>query len=262
MYRKASKIWQWIVLSVFSFLVLAAVLGTQTAFAGNIDNAKEYTDCMLLASRAATEALESALAWEKQGGGDAARHCKAVAMVNLGQYEDAALELERIAQVQPQIRAPIAAELFAQAAQVWIRAGNPQRALHDQNEGLKLQPNDLDLLIDRAMTYGNAGMYFEALDDLNSAIDINSSRADIYVLRSAAYRHLNNLDLAQDNIEQALKLDPNNPQGLLERGILKELKGDRGGAREDWLFVVQHAGGTPASDEAQRFLEKLDLKAE
>ena len=34
------------------------------------------------------------------------------------------LELERIAETLPQIKAPMAASLFAQAAQAWIRAGN------------------------------------------------------------------------------------------------------------------------------------------
>ena len=60
----------------------------------------------------------------------------------------------------PQIKAPMAAKLFAQAGQAWIKAGNPQRALYAQNQGLKLNPGDVQLLIDRAITFGDRGHVF------------------------------------------------------------------------------------------------------
>src|SRR6185369_11820567 len=63
-----------------------------------LDSASEYKDCLLLAQRRPDQAFDSATAWEKQGGGDAARHCKALALINLDRPEDGALELERIAQ--------------------------------------------------------------------------------------------------------------------------------------------------------------------
>lgn len=226
------------------------------------DQAKEYSDCLLLAKRAPDQAVESAAAWEKQGGGDAARHCKALGLIFMGQNEDGALELERIAETMPQDKAKTAADLFGQAAQAWIRAGKPQMALHDQNEGLKLQPKDIDLLIDRAMTYGNAGMYFESLEDLNAAANLAKDRPEIYALRAAAYRHLENANMAMDNVEQALKLQADFAPALLERGKLKLQKGDKTGARQDWLKVVRLVPNTPVADEAQRDLEQMDLKAQ
>jgi tetratricopeptide (TPR) repeat protein len=232
------------------------------AFAQSADQAKEYNDCLLLAKRAPDQAVESAVAWEKQGGGDPARHCKAIGLINMGQVEDGALELERIAQAMPQEKVKIAAALFAQAAQAWIRAGKPQLALHDQNEGLKLQPKDVDLLIDRATTYGNAGMYFESLEDLNAAAELDKTRPEIYAFRAAAYRHLQNAAMAMDNVEQALKLEPDFALALLERGKLKQQQGDVAGARQDWLKVVRLVPNTPVADEAQHGIEQIDLKAE
>ncbi len=110
------------------FSVIAAVCGGATA-ALAVDNQAEYQACMVLVERDPSGALDSAIAWEKQGGGDAARHCKALAMIRTGNVEDGALELERVAEAMPQMKAPLAAQLFAQAGQAWIRAGNPQRAL-------------------------------------------------------------------------------------------------------------------------------------
>ena len=77
----------------------------------------------------------------------------------------------------------MAASLFAQAAQAWIRAGKPQRALYAQDQGLKLNPRDVELLVDRALNYGNSGMYFEALDDLNAASELAPD--DLISTRSA-----------------------------------------------------------------------------
>jgi tetratricopeptide (TPR) repeat protein len=225
-----------------------------------LDNQAQYQACISLLDRDPAGALDSAVEWERQGGGDAARHCKALAMIRTGDVEDGALELERVAQAMPQMKAPLAAELFAQAGQAWIKAGNPQRALYAQNEGLKLNPKDVQLLIDRALTYGASGMYFEALDDLNVAVELAPEDPDVYAMRAAAYRQLETLDLAEENIEQALKLSPSHPGALLERGYLRREKGDAEGARADWLTVIQVLPGTDIANEAQKNIEKLDIR--
>jgi tetratricopeptide (TPR) repeat protein len=173
--------------------------------------------------------------------------------------EDGALELERVAEAMPQMKAPLAAELFAQAGQAWVKAGNPQRALYAQNQGLKLNPKDVQLLVDRALTYGASGMYFESLDDLNVAAELTPDDPDIYAMRAAAYRQLETPDLAEENIDHALKISPSHPGALLERGYLRRDKGDVEGARADWLTVIQVMPGTDIANEAQKNIEKLDI---
>lgn len=246
-------------------IVTIGAIGTMLTFgaapAAALDNEAQYKACMALLDRDAAGALDSAVAWEKQGGGDPARHCKALALIRTGQVEDGALELERVGEAMPQKDAPLAAEMFAQAGQAWTRSGNLQRALYAQNQGLKLNPKDVELLIDRAMTYGNSGMYFEALDDLNAAADLTPDNPDIYAMRAAAYRRLETPDLAQENVERALKLSPSHPAALLERGYLCRAKGDVEGARQDWLTVIQVMPNTDIAEEAQKNIERLDIKA-
>ena len=53
---------------------------------------------------------------------------------------------------------------------------------------------------------------------------------------------------------QSLTLDPENPEGLLERGILKQMRGDLAGARHDWEQVLQVAPDSPAADLAAQNL--------
>jgi tetratricopeptide (TPR) repeat protein len=255
-------------LAWFALLPAPAVADTKAAapqdsMPASVNEAKQqrqYQECMALTNTTPKAALKQAMAWEKQDGGDAARHCLATAYYALGQYDDAALELERIASTMPQIKAPIMAQLFDQAAQSWMQLGKVDLALKDINQGLKLNKNNVDLLVFRATIYGNQGKYFDALDDLNAAYDLTSDRGTILVLRATAYRQLQQPDLAKDNIDMALKADPNDPDALLERGTQRSDAGDKKGARQDWLRTIELAPDSPAAEDARELLAQLDVK--
>jgi len=199
---------------------------------------QQYAACMVLVDKDPSAALESALEWERQRGGDAARHCQALAMIGIGRYDDAALLLENIAQTLPQVKAPLASEAFAQAAYAWRLAGKDELALHDLNEGLKLAPGNVELLLDRANLYGVSGMLFEALDDLNAASDLAPNRPDIYVFRASTYIDLEELELADDNLEKALALAPDFPEALLQRARLRAQQNQPAADTRDFLERV------------------------
>src|SRR5688500_11395036 len=110
---------------------------------------QKYQACMKLAQTTPKAALKQAMEWEKAGGGDAARHCVANAYMGLKQYDDAAMELERIAQTMPQVKAPMMAELFLQAADAWMSNEDLDRALNAVNQGLKVKPKSVELLVYR-----------------------------------------------------------------------------------------------------------------
>lgn len=222
--------------------------------------AEEYEACMTLARRKPEDGFESALAWASEGGGTPAEHCAGVALIELGDYDGAALRLERAAASMAESEAALAAELLGQAGQAWYLAGQLERAEAAQDSALKLAPVNVDLLVDRAVTRAAAKSYWEAIDDLNRAQELAPERADILVYRAGAYRFVDAVELALEDVERALQLDPDSPDALLERGTLRRLADDAAGARQDWLRVVTQAAGTPAGDAAQRNLEKLDVK--
>ncbi len=56
-----------------------------------------------------------------------------------------------------------------------------------------------------------------------------------------------------------MTLDPNAVAGLLERGNIRRLKGDRAGAQSDWQRILQLA---PTSPEAQAAKDNLKRLAE
>jgi tetratricopeptide (TPR) repeat protein len=222
---------------------------------------KKYQACMKLAQKTPKAALKQAMEWEKADGGDAARHCVAASYMGLKQFDDAAMELERIAQSMPQSQASLMAQLFFQAAQAWKDFGKPDLALNDVNQGLKLNKNSVELLVLRATVYGDEEKYFEALDDLNAAYDLTSDRGTILTLRAKAYRKLGQADLAKDNVEMALKADPDDPDALLERGTQRAEAGDKAGAREDWVKLIEIAPDSMAAEGARTGLAAIDVNA-
>src|SRR5215470_4447934 len=145
----------------------------------------QYNQCMTKAASKPDEALEMARGWQKVGGAEAARHCAAVALIGLGRYVEAGEELEALARDvgKDQGMADVAVKLLGQAGQAWIQANDTKRAYAAQTAALKLQPKNIEILVDRAETLGLAKNYWEAIDDLNAAHELAPKRADILVYR-------------------------------------------------------------------------------
>ena len=77
----------------------------------------------------------------------------------------------------------------------------------------------------------------------------------------ARYGSKERLKSAAADLDQALSLDPRHPEALLERGIVRGLKGDGDGARADWRTLIDDEPNTPAAEQARLNLQRLD-KAE
>jgi tetratricopeptide (TPR) repeat protein len=227
-----------------------------------MDHAEVYAACMALVEEDAEEAFETALAWEAMGGGEAARHCAAVALIGLGQFAEAAGRLETLAETVGGGRPDLQVSALGQAGQAWLLADDTERAYAVQTTALGLEPDNVELLIDRSMTLARATNYQSAVDDLNRAARIAPDRPDILILRASVLRYIDAPSTALADVERALVLDPDNPDGLLERGNLRRLVGDPDGARADWLRVLELAADTSAAEAARANLEKLDVEVE
>jgi regulator of sirC expression with transglutaminase-like and TPR domain len=247
---------------VFSGLIYAtilAIIAPNGLAAKEIDHANQYRACMALSKSTPQEAFDTALNWRDLGGGEAADHCIAAALIGLGQYKEAAGRLEKLADSAKQ-KADVKAGLLAHAAQAWILAGNSTRAEAVLTAAMKLTPDDAILMIDRAQARAGHKDYTGAVNDLSHAIKLEDRRADTFVFRASAYRLLDKLELALADVERALTLQPWHPDGLLERGNLRRLRQDDAGARKDWLAVIRGDPDSPAAEAARRNLESMDVK--
>lgn len=240
-------------------LFAAVLLLPVAARAEIIDGANEYKACLTLAKKNPEAGWEEALAWQSLAGGEAARHCAAVALIGLGKYEEAASRLETLANESVR-EDSVRAEMLAQAAQSWLMAGNVMRADSAQRGALVLSPGNPDILVDHAVLLAQVHHYAEAADVLTRVLRSQPNRVEALTLRASAFRFLDNIPGAEDDVNQALKLDPDFPDALLERGILKRLRGDDSGARADWIRAIDLAPEAESADLARKNLEKLDVK--
>jgi tetratricopeptide (TPR) repeat protein len=253
---------------IFASLCFASLLARPAAAQDVEDNSlndainqNEYESCMTLAQRTPAEGYASAKSWSDQGGGAAALHCGAVALIGMSKPKEAAQMLERAAEMIRDDKPALSADLFGQAGQAWTMADDVTSALNAQNEALALAPDNVDLLVDRAISYAAKQNYRSAIADLDKAHELAADRSDVLAYRASAWRYLLDNKQALADADAALALDPKNPHALLERGIIRRLSGDPEGARADWMRVVALAGGTPAGDLAKANLDKLAEKA-
>ncbi len=133
--------------------------------------------------------------------------------------------------------------------------GDLNRAFGALTIALTLSANDTELLTDRSVVLAQMRRYLESLQDLDRVIALEPARAEAHVLRAAALRHLDRPGPAMEAVEAALSEDPENPEALLERGILRQLRGEFAAAQADWRRAVELAPGSPAAALAQQNLQ-------
>ena len=124
-------------------LLLLALAAPATGLAQNLDpllisppapdHVRRYTECMAQARKEPLKALPLAEKWNAEGGGLGARHCVAVAMFEGGRALQAATQFEAIARDLGQERPGLRAELWAQAGQAWLEAGQAENAAAAQS---------------------------------------------------------------------------------------------------------------------------------
>ena len=224
---------------------------------------KTYEFCMQLSQQRADQAIELAGKWIALGGGEAAHHCRAMALIGLKDYGAAASELEDTAQKSrsdPALRA----DLLEQAGQAWSLEGELTHAYNAQTAGIKIAPDGspqkIVLLVDRAAVLAEGEKYKEAMDDLNAVLALKPDHSDALAFRASAHRHLGEMDLAMADAQHAVTSDGKNVNGLLERATIYKARGQVNEARRDWILIAELAPGSDAAKAAQDNLQQADMK--
>jgi tetratricopeptide (TPR) repeat protein len=222
-----------------------------------ISEGEDYDKCLGMLTTDPATAANFAEAWEAIGGGDPATQCLGLAEVALGEPEQGAKILEKLAATSKGSLLS-RATIYAQAAQSWMVADDAEHAYDDDTRALALVPRNADTLLDRALAALLLDRNQSAIDDTTAALDIDPRRPDAYVLRGTSWRRVERWELARDDIDRALALDADVPDALLERGVIRQHARDLRGARADWQKVMNLAPNSAISDLAQQNLDLLE----
>jgi len=240
-----------VLLTVLPLTAYAAV-GTGHAPSDSV----HYRSCLSASNLNPASALTDAEAWEKVGGGVPAQHCAALALVNLKHYAEAAARLDHVAADRGVPDMSFRIELYDQAGNAWLLAGDGAHAVQSFQAALALSAGDADLFADLARAQAMRHDWHEVDLDLNAALQLSPHRADLLVLRASARRALEHYAEARSDIETALKLKPGDSDALVESGLLRKQLGDLGGARRDFQTALKTATGETAA-QAKENLQAL-----
>ena len=84
--------------------------------------------------------------------------------------------------------------------------GKHDSAIDDYTEVLRLNPQDVNALRDRASSYTSIGNHQLAIDDLSNAIALGSGHHDTYLNRALSYHAMGNYQFAIDDMDEAIRL--------------------------------------------------------
>lgn len=223
-------------------------------------HADPYQDCVALIAEDADAAYDRSLGWREEGGGAAALHCGALALMELELYDAAAGRLEDLAARKDAGSTEARVAILDQAASAWLKHGDLKRAAAVYGAALDLQPGNAQLLTARGRTYLMAGETPSALEDFNLALAAAPQNAEALLLRARAERLLFRLDEAARDIAAAEKAGADSLLLHLERGLIRKAQGNKDGARADWLYVQANADeASPEAEAARNYMAQMDV---
>jgi tetratricopeptide (TPR) repeat protein len=210
---------------------LTAAAATMTPAAGqtwspNWDRATmaRYEACLAKTETDPESAFEDGLIFRNDGGGVLARHCIAVALLKLGETEEAAARLEEAAFMPDGGDSAMRAELLSQAGNTWLLARAPVEAENAFTQAMTVKSGDADLFIDRARARAMQRRFQDAASDLSVALSVRPRDVTALRLRADAYFEVGDLESAERDVSAALSIDPRDVDTLVVRGRLREAR--------------------------------------
>ena len=202
------------------------------------DHQRRYGECMQPARAEPPKAVPLAEQWLREGAGLGARHCVAIAVFEARPVHPCATGSRRSPVTWARRASALRAELYAQAGQGWMEAGQAENAAAAQSLALDLKAGDPDLWIDRGLSYAAMKAWPRAISDFDHALELRPKDVETLVLRAAAWRNAGDLRRALEDAQYALRLAPDHSEALLERGFANLGLDNRAAATTDFRKVI------------------------
>jgi tetratricopeptide (TPR) repeat protein len=206
-------------------------------------------------------ALEVANGRILQGGGVSAKQCAALAFVALGKWPAAAAAFEQAAHQAERDKMEMSADLWVQAGNAHLAAGELAEALAALDSALAttwlVGSARGEAHLDRSRTQVALGRVSEARADLDQALKLVPQDPLAWLLSASLARRMGALDRAQTDIDQAAKLSPDDASVALEAGRIALAANAPAAARIAFEGAVKNQPGSEAAKAAQAELDRL-----
>jgi tetratricopeptide (TPR) repeat protein len=112
-------------------------------------------------------------------------------------------------------------------------------ALKCYNYSIKINPNDADALYNRGKTFYNLGRISEALSDYDRAIEFDSNLTDASIDKIYALASMGNYSEAIKCSDKLIPNDPDNPRIFYQRGLIYSIKKDNNLALDNFNRAIK-----------------------
>jgi tetratricopeptide (TPR) repeat protein len=126
----------------------------------------------------------------------------------------------------PKVTGPDRAAIFSNRCGWWWAKKDPDRALPDCNEAIRIDRGNTAAYVNRGNTYLNKSDFERAFSDFNEAIRLDPKNAWAYTARGDLYKNGGDLDRAMADFSESIRLDPNYAMAFFFRGDLYKRKDD------------------------------------
>ncbi len=176
-----------------------------------------------------------------------------------GKLLEAAESYEHAARLDPN-----APELQRALAQVWVAAGEPERALGYAERALELDPDDLELRSGLATLYVRMRKYDRAVELLEPLFDGGELNEEGSFTLFTLYLNLERVDGAKRVAERLIATSPEDVRGYLALGAVQEREGEPALAEKTYRAGLAIDPEQPSLFEAMARLRRSqkDVKGE
>jgi len=192
-----------------------------------------------------------------------ANHCLGLASTELGRWEEARAAFTAARQETPAEETRLRARFGAMAGNAALVTGDLPGALvlldAARADALAAQAGGMQGLI--ALDRARVLVGLEQLDAAEAALVearmFQPDDAETRLLSATLLRRMGKLADAQEQVEEAARLDPTAPAIGLEAGVIAILDGREEAARSSWQSVIDLSPGTEFATSAQSYLDQL-----
>jgi tetratricopeptide (TPR) repeat protein len=192
-----------------------------------------------------------------------ANHCLGLASTELGRWEEARAAFTAARQETPAEETRLRARFGAMAGNAALVTGDLPGALvlldAARTDALAAEAGGMQGLIalDRARVLAGLEQLDAAEAALAEARMFQPDDAETRLLSATLLRRMGKLADAQEQVEEAARLDPTAPAIGLEAGVIAILDGREEAARSSWQSVIDLSPGTEFATSAQSYLDQL-----
>ncbi len=165
-------------------------------------------DCMKQAEALPDIAAANAELWGKNGGGQDAALCHAHADFRRGEFEAAGDQFAKLAADDSLLDKKKILALHIEAGQAYSRAQKAKQAEREFSMALAVEPENPDILYDRAIARAADQRYWDAVADVGKALQIKPENPLALRLRGQIWVKMGNNAMAEQDFLAAERLDP------------------------------------------------------